>query len=311
MSKSISRYLSTIAGVVTLAGCTQVPKPPPPPVPPAIAQPMVLQSPTTSAAKDDRDIVSEPRAVMAAQRALIQLGYTVGKVDGVLGPATLRAIRAFQRDHGLVEDERLTFILAGKLSALAGASSTVDINVRPGDMLVYNDGETEIAAVKRTVQWAGDENKALVAVRPATTAWPAAARAGLDWALTHALDGPVEGPAVKWSSTGVRETFQIRTSNLTAREADLVGGAPDSCRRFDMRADEQLRYPGIACRDSKNQWYIPHSTIRFRRPATNWVNTSVNKFRGMSPTLSAAYDRRTVRMPPCMRQSSPVLCQSG
>jgi len=38
------------------------------------------------------------------QRALKNAGYYSGKVDGIKGRNTKRAIKAFQRDHGLVSD---------------------------------------------------------------------------------------------------------------------------------------------------------------------------------------------------------------
>jgi membrane-bound lytic murein transglycosylase B len=38
------------------------------------------------------------------QLALNQLGYDLGEADGVMGPATRNAVRAFQRDAGLISD---------------------------------------------------------------------------------------------------------------------------------------------------------------------------------------------------------------
>ena len=213
----------------------------------------------------------DERAVAAAQRALNQLGYDAGKPDGIGGPATRRAILAFQRDHELAEDGRLTFAVAEKLKvALASEASNIGaILVHPGDLLVFSDGVTEFVSGNRMVQWDEEDTHGLVAIRPSVTGWPAAARAGLDWAITHALDVPASGAPVKWSSTGVDQQYEIFTSALAPREAALVGGDAGSCRRFEMRtAERQVRYPAIACRDENGSWYIPHSTIRLARPAS-------------------------------------------
>jgi len=45
--------------------------------------------------------------VRTAQRALRERGYYAGPIDGVLGPATERALRAYQRDRGLNATGRL------------------------------------------------------------------------------------------------------------------------------------------------------------------------------------------------------------
>lgn len=42
--------------------------------------------------------------VLALQRALVALGYAPGEVDGIYGPQTATAVRAFQLDHGLEVD---------------------------------------------------------------------------------------------------------------------------------------------------------------------------------------------------------------
>lgn len=50
----------------------------------------------------DRPI--KPQEIEAMQRALIKAGYDTGEVDGVLGRQTIAAVRAFQKDRGLVAD---------------------------------------------------------------------------------------------------------------------------------------------------------------------------------------------------------------
>ena len=282
MSLSSSKIQSSGLVLIALiaASCSQTPKPTPTPTPVAAEAPPPPPAPVVAAPKIDHELVFDERAIAAAQRALSQLGYDPGKADGAGGPATRRAILAFQKDHDLAQDGRLTFAVAEKIRAALQAESarTAAIEVRQGDMLVYSDGVVEVAAAERMVQWDQEDTHGLVAIRPAVTGWPAAARAGLDWAITHALDVPASAKPLKWSSTGVDQHFEIYTyPALTSREAALVGGDPGSCRRFEMRtAETQWRYPAIACRDVKGAWYIPHSTIRLARPATG-LGTSPGK----------------------------------
>ena len=89
-------------------------------------------------------------AITAAQRALNQLGYDAGNADGIGGPATRHAILAFQKDHGLTENGRLTFAVAEKIHAALQSemAKTASISVRPGDTLVYSDGVVEVASAE-------------------------------------------------------------------------------------------------------------------------------------------------------------------
>lgn len=55
---------------------------------------------------------SETEVVAEAQRLLNERGYDAGPADGLEGPRTIRAVRAYQADHGLdrtgrVDDELL------------------------------------------------------------------------------------------------------------------------------------------------------------------------------------------------------------
>jgi hypothetical protein len=43
-------------------------------------------------------------AVRLLQRALVQLGYSPGTIDGAYGPSTESAVKQFQQAHGLVAD---------------------------------------------------------------------------------------------------------------------------------------------------------------------------------------------------------------
>jgi peptidoglycan hydrolase-like protein with peptidoglycan-binding domain len=213
------------------------------------------------------DQISDERTIAAVQRALGQLGYTVGVADGVMGPATRGAILAFQKDHGLAEDGRLTQTLANLLSTLAAqVPKTNSTTVAAGDVLLFGDGSKEIVKAERVVSWEMDSAGGLVAIRPSTAGWPPAARAGLDWATSHALD-IAGGPPIAWSSTGVDQHFEIQaTPVLSPREATLAAATAQSCRHFELRGT-QGRYPGIACRDANGEWYFLHSRIRLAHPA--------------------------------------------
>ena len=50
--------------------------------------------------------------VTRVQGGLAQLGYNPGPVDGAVGPQTAEAIRAYQRDHGLLVDGQASTQLA-------------------------------------------------------------------------------------------------------------------------------------------------------------------------------------------------------
>jgi hypothetical protein len=207
--------------------------------------------------------------IAAVQRTLRVLGYNAGEPDGINGSATRKAILAFQKDHSLPQDGLLTTTIADKLRILQ-ADRMTPLSVGAGDILIYDDGSTETVVIARELKWEQREgSRSLMAIRPSTVGWPAAARTGLDWATTHALDAQTLMPSTRWSSSGVGRQFEIKVfPTLSPREATLVGGF-QLCRRFEIRAEQRRRYPGLACRDMKGEWNIPHSLIRLARPATD------------------------------------------
>ncbi|MEM1151093.1 MAG: peptidoglycan-binding protein [Pseudomonadota bacterium] len=60
----------------------------------------------------------------AVQTALNALGYDVGAPDGIVGPATREAIRAYQRDVGIPDTGTLSGAFIESLNSRAGGSST-------------------------------------------------------------------------------------------------------------------------------------------------------------------------------------------
>src|ERR1700744_876057 len=233
---SASRFSTLLALALMLAACAQAPKSAPVPSPAPATPPIAaVDAPVPPAPRPDPALITSKQGIITVQRALIALGYTSGKADGKIGRATIQALIASEKDHGLPVDVRLTIGLAEKIrSAAEEAVHATVITVHPGDFLIYSDGKEEIATTERSLLWDQDPPGALIAIRPAMGGWPAAARAGLDWALTHALETPASSTPLKWSSTGVDEQFEIRTyAQLTPREASLVGGDPAKCRRFE------------------------------------------------------------------------------
>lgn len=70
-----------------------------------------------------KDKPANRSAVAHVQAGLLKLGYDPGPADGVMGARTGTAIRAYQRDHGLLVDGRPTYELAQHIdNQLKGAS---------------------------------------------------------------------------------------------------------------------------------------------------------------------------------------------
>lgn len=79
---------------------------------------------STPGAPDRRAAAAPPaqdrRLVAGTQSGLKRMGYDPGPVDGILGPRTRAAIRAYQKDHRLPVDERPTPALALHIRAQLG-----------------------------------------------------------------------------------------------------------------------------------------------------------------------------------------------
>jgi peptidoglycan hydrolase-like protein with peptidoglycan-binding domain len=326
---------------------------------------------------EDPQIVTADQ-IAKAQRLLGSLGYDAGPADGVLGPRSAAAIRAFQKDQHIAEDGKLTrSLLARLVAARAKLPGDTLLRYETGEILIYSDGSSEkvkdagdvtrlvaddggetlrrenfldltgagersdapedflqplrpgakgdyrlygpgqaessatvgcavgrmrqrsvpagrfktvnvlctqtkagspIAvhewdyapalhqAVREVVKSGGKIATAreLVAIRPGTATWPAAARTGFDWAIVNGLNaGGKRGVPVAWTSSGVTESFSIRVDpapvKLTARLPGL--GDAERCLRYRLSrtdpAGEGRIYPGLACKSDDGQWHIP------------------------------------------------------
>lgn len=133
------------------------------------------------------------------------------------------------------------------------------------------------------------KTRSLVAIRPSTASWPSAARTGLDWAITHALETPSSDAAIQWSSTGVARHFEIRAfTRISGAEMGLSGKyAALGCRRFELveNSHPPSRYPGIACERAKGGWTLGGTNIALASPAR------AMNMRASSPAMRAAENR--------------------
>ncbi|HUE63661.1 MAG TPA: peptidoglycan-binding domain-containing protein [Rhizomicrobium sp.] len=115
------------------------------------------------------------------------------------------------------------------------------------------------------------KRRTLIAIRPSTANWPVAARTGLDWAITHALEMPASDTPLQWSSTGVAQHFEIRAfAKVLGRDVGLAGRfAAASCRHFELSGNDRQpsRYPGIACQNEKGLWTIAGTGMALSSPA--------------------------------------------
>lgn len=257
-----SVLLSVLLAALLLSSCSQKQNPPLDSTPGVAAQPASWPVPTLPVAEP----IADERIVLAAQRGLAALGYSVGVIDGIMGPATRQAILAFQKDRGLSQDGRLTQALTTLISNLAAqAPKIATTTILAGDVLLFGDGSKEVSKNSRVVSWDLASKRGLVAIRPSTAGWPQAAQAGLDWAISHALE--TSGSPISWSSTGVERQFEIvATSVLSARESALAGTNAQSCRHFELREGPR-HYPAIVCREANGEWYFLRSQIRLAHPA--------------------------------------------
>ena len=78
------------------------------------------QSPASAAVEaPDAETTLNRRGVRESQKLLRQLGYKPGGVDGIVGPRTRTAVRAFQADLGVTPDGGLTEVLLEQLRTSA------------------------------------------------------------------------------------------------------------------------------------------------------------------------------------------------
>jgi len=137
--RNLAVMLGLLAVGLLVESCSHANQPPPQ----AAAAP-ILPSPPVSTARiplpplaHDPALITNERGILAAQRALTELGYNSGEADGVIGPATRRAIQAFQKDHALAEDGRWRPRYDPGIAVNFRDAIAADIDLRPYWKLVH------------------------------------------------------------------------------------------------------------------------------------------------------------------------------
>ncbi len=99
-----------------------------------------------------------------------------------------------------------------------------------------------------------DRHVEVVAIRPGGKGWPPAARAGLGWALQHALESMSTDEQIEWSSSAIETRVTIKPSTRFER------GDGKTCRNYLQiwsEPDSRRSYPGTACREPSGRWHVP------------------------------------------------------
>ncbi|MBN9023143.1 MAG: peptidoglycan-binding protein, partial [Rhizobiales bacterium] len=115
--------VDAIEPVPTTATAAQAPVRPAGPPPAAVVvapRPVVAAAPIHLVPEGATPDESREALVRTVQTLLVERGYDPGPVDGLAGPKTIQAIRAFQRSIGAASDGRIDGALVTKLSQRIG-----------------------------------------------------------------------------------------------------------------------------------------------------------------------------------------------
>jgi peptidoglycan hydrolase-like protein with peptidoglycan-binding domain len=81
---------------------------------------------STASIAQDYGMPAEPSPVSAVQEQLNLLGYEAGPNDGLMGPKTRSAIRAFQKDAGLPVTGKIDSELLARLQSSSGPAQAIE-----------------------------------------------------------------------------------------------------------------------------------------------------------------------------------------
>lgn len=264
--------LLLLGSIGLLAACAQ---PKPARVPPPESQ-------TTAPLQESRERLDR-KEVARAQRALTDLGYRPGPVDGLMGPKTRSAIRAFQEAAGLPVTGKLTRALVTRIEAEQAARASLETPDAPaapdpeiprarhdaplplyevGSTYVYSDGrvETVVGIKGDLVRWQRPDGTRFSAHRnflTGPTYWQTGRERG-----TKALDPPparlwprVAGAAVAYSAD-IQVQLRDASASLSrwqedwrciydGTEALVVAAGPFQTLRFTCLRDATEGRPAL------------------------------------------------------------------
>jgi len=193
---------------------------------PAVAEEIAAEPAATEAEATVETLStgSKGDAVAQLQTRLTELGFDAGAADGIFGPATRRAVQAFQRRNGLEEDgvagpitqgvlysddalgypEEIepTDVLAGPLPYLVNLENPVGEYFLPADLVLMTDYcDPKLVKIKY----------------PETLA----VRTAVD-ALVAMLEAAKEEGVTKWQVSAAYRTYNKQVETLDAKISDYL-----------------------------------------------------------------------------------------
>ena len=238
--------------------------------------------PTTTPAEPQPTATStKPRPpadpqVLAAQKALAQLGYYRGPIDGIAGPKTRRAVADYQSDLGLTPDGSVTRDLVARLAETPSAPSDRQGNpakgplYEAGDVYIYSDGsvETVVSTDQHGVEWQNAAGSRWVTpldfTLPAGQSVNAMVQQPLPWPLTIGAIGKYSvrsdpGSVDPWScavegrekvsvAAGIFDTYAI----VCRPEDDSPGTGESRAWYYAPAVRHYVRYVDSAANPSNN-----------------------------------------------------------
>ena len=253
-------------------------------------------APETAVSQQESPETLDRKTVARAQRALTGLGYQPGPVDGLMGPRTQAAIRAFQEAAGLPATGELSAALVTRIEAENAARAEVAAPAAPapqapraarhdadlplyevGSTFVYSDGriETVVGLKGDLVRWQRQDGTRFSAHRNfllGPTYWQSGRERG-----TKALD-PAPGslwPRVAGSAVAYSADIQVQLRDASAslsrwqenwrcrydgREALTVAAGPFETLRFTCLRDAAEDRPAL-----ERIWYYAPAVRHYVR----------------------------------------------